>query len=156
METRVISDDREGMLAALEAAQGARDDVPVGAVVVLDGRVLSEACNQVVALGDPTAHAEVVALREASGKIGAPRLDGATLYVTMEPCLMCAGAIVQARVSKLVYGCDDPKAGAVRSLYTVLSDARLNHNPRVVAGVLAKECAALVKRFFESLRHGER
>jgi tRNA(adenine34) deaminase len=136
---------------ALEAAgpAAATGDVPVGAVVVgPDGRVLAEACNEREATGDPTAHAEVLALRRAAGALGTWRLDGCTLAVTLEPCTMCAGALVLARVARLVYGAVDEKAGAVGSLWDVVRDRRLNHRPEVVGGVLAEECGALLRAFF--------
>jgi tRNA(adenine34) deaminase len=124
-------------------------DVPVGAVIVdADGRELAAGCNAREALGDPTAHAEVLALRAAAAARGEWRLDGCTLAVTVEPCTMCAGAIVLARVDRLVFGAWDPKAGAVGSLWDVVRDRRLNHRPEVVGGVLAEECAALLDAFF--------
>lgn len=149
-------DDSSAMKAALEeaalATRTSTPDVPVGAVVVLEGRIVGRGRNQVEARGDPTLHAELVAIREAVTAVGARRLAGATLYVTLEPCLMCAGAIVQARLARVVFGCDDPKAGAVRSLYTALSDPRLNHRCQVEGGVLAEECSRLLTGFFETLR----
>src|SRR5258706_11571198 len=119
-------------LAALE-----EDEVPVGAVIVHDGRVVAAAHNQREQLRDPTAHAEMIAITQAAEALGSWRLEGCTLYVTLEPCPMCAGAIVQARIPRLVYGATDPKAGAVRSLFEVLGDKRLNHQAEVIAGVLA-------------------
>jgi tRNA(adenine34) deaminase len=147
-------DDVEAMGLALEQAReaAARDEVPVGAVLVAGDRVLARAGNRVEASGDPMAHAEVLALREAAAAHGREALRGATLYVTMEPCPMCAGALVLARVARVVMGCDDPKAGAVRSLYTVLSDSRLNHRCRVTAGVRSAEAASLLESFFERVR----
>lgn len=128
-------------------------DVPVGAIVVAeDGRILSRGRNAREATGDPTAHAEILALREAAAALGHWRLLGATLYVTLEPCPMCAGALVNARVARVVYGCDDPKAGAVGSLFTIGQDARLNHRFEVRKGVLASECAGRLKAFFAKLR----
>jgi tRNA(adenine34) deaminase len=129
-----------------------RDEVPVGAVVVLDGTVIGAAHNRRELDEDPTAHAEMLALRQAAARLGSWRLCGARLYVTLEPCVMCAGALVHARVEELVYGCDDPKAGAVRSLYQICEDARLNHRLRVTGGVLAETCGRLLSEFFAGLR----
>lgn len=142
------------MRQALEAAAaGAREDeVPVGAVVVLGGEVLARAWNRPRGLSDPTAHAEVLALREAARSLGNYRLPGATLYVSLEPCAMCVGAMLQARIARLVFGALDPKAGAAVSLYRLAEDARLNHRLEVIGGVLAEESAALLKEFFERLR----
>lgn len=142
------------MRQALEAAAaGAREgEVPVGAVVVLGGEVLARAWNRPRGLSDPTAHAEVLALREAARSIGNYRLPGATLYVTLEPCAMCVGAMLQARIARLVFGALDPKAGAAVSLYRLAEDERLNHRLEVIGGVLAEESAALLKEFFERLR----
>ncbi len=146
-------DDVAAMAVALEQAQAAfgEGEVPVGAALVSKGRVLALGRNRVEATGDPTAHAEMVAIREAVA--AGVSLRDATLYVTMEPCPMCAGAIVLARIPRVVFGCDDPKAGAVRSLYTVLSDSRLNHRCRVTGGVQAQACAGLLTRFFEERRN---
>lgn len=128
-------------------------DVPVGAVVLgPDGDVVGCGCNQREATGDPTAHAEVIALRQAARATGTWRLAGCTLVATLEPCTMCAGATVQARLDRLVYGATDPKAGAVGSLWDVVRDRRLNHRPEVLAGVLAAECAEPLTRFFRSHR----
>lgn len=127
-------------------------EVPIGAVVVIDGAILGRAHNAPIALADPTAHAEVLALREAARKVGNYRLTGATLYVTVEPCAMCCGAALQARVARLVYGAADPKAGAVESLYRLLDDARWNHRVVVRGGVLSDECGAVLRQFFESRR----
>ncbi len=128
-------------------------DVPVGAVVVdADGTVLGAAGNERERTGDPTAHAEIVALRRAAAAVGSWRLDGLTLLVTLEPCTMCAGALVLARVARCVYGADDPKAGAVGSLWDVVRDRRLNHRPEVVTGVLAEEAAELLRQFFAGRR----
>ena len=124
-------------------------DVPVGAVVLdAAGQVLAEACNERELTGDPTAHAEVLALRLAASRLGSWRLSGCTLVVTLEPCTMCAGALVLARVDRLVYGAPDPKAGAAGSLWDVVRDRRLNHRPEVIGGVLAAECAELLRAFF--------
>lgn len=135
--------------AALAAAGG---DVPVGAVVLLEGRVLSRRHNEREAACDPTAHAEVLALREAATILGSWRLGGATLVVSLEPCPMCAGAAVAARVGRVVYGAADPKAGACGSLYNVCADPRLNHEPEVLPGVLGEDCAELLRGYFESKR----
>lgn len=128
-------------------------DVPVGALVVgPDGDVLGRGHNAREAAGDPTAHAEMVALRAAASSVGGWRLEGCTLVVTLEPCTMCAGALVLARVRRLVYGAEDPKAGAVGSLWDVVRDRRLNHRPEVVRGVLADECGGLLRAFFGTHR----
>ena len=127
-------------------------DIPVGAVVVRDGRVLGAAGNERELRGDPTAHAEILALRVAAGRSRSWRLEGATLYVTLEPCVMCAGAALSARVARLVYGPQDPKAGAALSLYNVPQDPRLNHLVEVVPDVLADESSALLRRFFADRR----
>ncbi|HEX7189230.1 MAG TPA: tRNA adenosine(34) deaminase TadA [Actinomycetes bacterium] len=143
------------MRLALAEAAGAlpTGDVPVGAVV-LDptGQVIGRGHNVREADGDPTGHAEVRALREAARTVGEWRLDGCSLVVTLEPCTMCAGALVLARVARLVYGADDPKAGAVGSLWDVVRDRRLNHRPEVVGGVLADECAEVLQAFFRTHR----
>ncbi len=144
----------EYMQLALDEARKAFeiDEVPVGALVVREGIILSRAHNLMEALQDPTAHAEVLAIREAADKLENWRLEGATLYVTKEPCPMCAGAIVNARLSKVVYGCRDEKGGAVDSLYHILSDTRLNHQAEVVPDVLSDESAGLLKDFFKNKR----
>ena len=138
-------------LAAAELA-GDRGEVPVGAVVVVGGEVVAVAHNERETGSDPTAHAEILALRRAAAALGRWRLTDADLYVTMEPCPMCAGALVNARVRRLYFGCDDPKAGAVRTLFTLAEDPRLNHRVEVSAGVLAEECGGRLRAFFESLR----
>ena len=141
-------------LALAEAARAPRTgDVPVGAVVVAsDGTVLGRGRNEREALGDPTAHAEIFALRSAAAAVGSWRLSGCTLVVTLEPCTMCAGALVLARVDRLVYGAVDAKAGAVGSLWDVVRDRRLNHRPEVTSGVRAEESAALLRTFFRRQR----
>lgn len=146
--------DHEYMRAALAlaAAAAAVGDVPVGALVVLDGAVIGVGGNTREQRADPTGHAEIVALREACHNRGRWRVDGATLYVTLEPCPMCAGAIVNARVARLVYAAADPKAGAVRSLYRLCDDPRLNHRLEIVPGVLAERSAALLQDFFRRAR----
>ncbi len=144
----------EYMQLALEEARKAFeiDEVPVGALVVREGIILSRAHNLMEALQDPTAHAEVLAIREAADKLENWRLEGATLYVTKEPCPMCAGAIVNARLSRVVYGCRDDRGGAVDSLYHILSDKRLNHQAEVVPDVLSEESAGLLRSFFRGKR----
>ena len=127
-------------------------EVPVGAVVVVDGAIVGRAHNEPIALVDPTAHAEILALRAAAQKIGNYRLPGATLYATLEPCAMCCGAIIQARLAGLVYGAADPRAGAVESHHRLLDDPRLNHRVEARGGVLADECGTLLKTFFETKR----
>jgi tRNA(adenine34) deaminase len=141
-------------LAAAEEAAG-RGEVPVGAVVVVGDEIVAVAHNERETGSDPTAHAEILALRRAAAALGSWRLTGADLYVTMEPCPMCAGALVNARVRRLYFGCDDPKAGAVRTLYSLVDDPRLNHRVEVVPGVLAAEGAALLRSFFSRLRQPE-
>jgi tRNA(adenine34) deaminase len=138
-------------LAEAEAAAG-RGEVPVGAVVVVRGEIVAVAHNERETASDPTAHAEILALRRAAAALGSWRLVDAELFVTMEPCPMCAGALVNARVRRLYFGCDDPKAGAVRTLYSLVDDPRLNHRVEVVPGVLAAEGAALLRGFFSRLR----
>ena len=136
-----------------EARRGAREnEVPVGAVVVKDGRVIARAHNRPVRLNDPSAHAEVLALRRAARKLGNYRLVGCTLYVTIEPCVMCVGTIVQARLRRLVFGAADPKAGACGSALNVLNDAKLNHRVEVQSGILAVECAGILRGFFRERR----
>ncbi|MFI6702441.1 tRNA adenosine(34) deaminase TadA [Streptomyces sp. NPDC050509] len=139
-------------LALDEAVRAGRSgDVPVGAVVLSpDGTTLATAHNEREATGDPTAHAEVLAIRRAAGKLGAWRLTDCTLVVTLEPCTMCAGAIVQSRLDRVVFGALDEKAGATGSLWDVVRDRRLNHRPEVIHGVLAEECATLLTTFFRS------
>src|ERR1700690_3222051 len=142
------------MRAALAAAReaGESGEVPVGAVVVMEGRIVSRAGNRTIADCDPTGHAEVIALREAARKIGNYRLLGATLYVTIEPCAMCAGAMIQARIARLVYGADDAKGGAGRSCFSILGHERLDHRVEVVSGALAEESAGLLRDFFAARR----
>lgn len=130
------------------------DDVPVGAVVVRNGEVIAARHNERELSGDPTAHAEVLALRDAAAVVGHWRLHDCTLVVTLEPCAMCAGALVNARIGRVIYGADDPKAGAVRSLFTIADDSRLNHRARVEHGVLAAESSAMLQAFFAARRSG--
>jgi tRNA(adenine34) deaminase len=150
-----MHDDEHWMTIALDEARAAAaaGDVPVGAVIVADDTLIGRGRNRRELDRDPTAHAEIVALREAAHALGMWRVE-ATLYVTQEPCPMCAGALVNARVKRLVYGCTNPKAGAVSTLYSIVTDARLNHRMEVVAGVLAEQCAAELQRFFAELRRG--
>ena len=147
-------DDADLMRLALDEAELARSagEVPVGAVVVVDGEVVARRHNEREATGDPTGHAELLAVRDAARSVGSGRLDGATVVVTLEPCPMCAGALVNSRIARLVYGADDPKAGAVGSLYNLGADPRLNHEYEVETGVLADECAALLTSFFAGRR----
>lgn len=153
-ELSSFAEDGRWMLEALREAEraGRRGEVPVGAVVVGAGRVLGRAGNAIEAAQDPTAHAEMLALRQAAATLGTRRLLATTLYVTLEPCAMCAGAVVLARVPRLVFGAADPKAGACGSLRNVAEDPRLNHRCQVRGGVLERECAELLKGFFMALR----
>lgn len=150
--------DHDGWMgAALEEARaaGERKEVPVGAVVIHGGEIIGRGGNRTETLQDPTAHAEVLALRAAAASLGSWRLSGATLYVTIEPCAMCAGACVLARIERLVFGAPDPKAGMCGSLGNVVADPRLNHRPAVLGGVRASECGALLTEFFRYRRGGE-
>ncbi len=150
-----VSDELiEAMRSALQQARDAlnHDDVPVGAVVLHEGRIIAARHNERENHQDPTAHAEVLALRDAAEVLGRWRLDDCTLVVTLEPCVMCAGALLNARIGQLVYGAADLKGGATASLYNVCADPRLNHNPPVTHGVLAAESAALLEQFFASRR----
>jgi tRNA(adenine34) deaminase len=146
--------DEYFMRLALREAERAvdHDDVPVGCVIAAGGELIAAAPNERELRGDPTAHCEVLALREAAAKLGSWRLDGAVLYVTLEPCAMCAGAIVLARVPRVVYGATDPKAGAAGSVLDVLGEPKLNHRPTVAGGLLAEESAALLRGFFADRR----
>jgi tRNA(adenine34) deaminase len=142
------------MAQAYEQAQAAwvADEVPVGAGIVCEGSVIAAAHNGREQLRDPTAHAEMVAITQAAAALNSWRLEGCTLYVTLEPCPMCAGAILQARINTLVYGADDPKAGAVDSLFRLLGDSRLNHQTEVVRGVMAEPCGKILTDFFSAKR----
>ncbi len=142
------------MHSALEQAQLAMEtgEVPVGAVIVYQERIIAEAYNQRETLKDPTAHAEMIAITQAAEALKSWRLLDCTLYVTLEPCPMCAGAIVQARIPTVIYGADDPKAGAVRSLFNITSDVRLNHQAVVIGGVLQEQCRAILQEFFAAQR----
>lgn len=146
--------DIEYMRLALEEARIAAQsgEVPVGAILVLGGEVLARAGNRTIRDCDPTAHAEMVVLRAAARALGNYRLVDTALYVTIEPCSMCAGAMIQARIGRLVYGCDEPRGGAVRSCFAVLSHTQLNHHVEVTAGLLADECAAVLQTFFAARR----
>ena len=151
--TDAQEDARYVDLALVEARRAAdAGEVPIGAVVVLDGMVIARAHNAPITLHDPTAHAEVLALRAAARETGNYRLERTSVYTTVEPCLMCCGALVHARVARLVYGAADPKAGAAASLYRILDDGRLNHRVEVTAGVRAEECDALLTEFFRARR----
>ena len=154
MTGRFFPRDEYFMRLALREAERAleHDDVPIGAVVVRDGEVIGAGANERELRGDPTAHAEVLALREAAARLGSWRLLECSLYVTLEPCAMCAGAIILARVPRLVYGAVDPKAGMAGSVLDVLGEPRLNHRPEVAAGLLAEESASLLQDFFSSRR----
>lgn len=141
---------RRALRLALDAE--AAGEVPVGAIVVLDGEVVGEGFNAPISCSDPTAHAEVQALRAASARAGNYRLPGSTLYVTLEPCAMCAGAIMHARVAQVVFGAADPKTGAAGSVVNLFAESRLNHHAQVLGGVLADECMAILQRFFARKR----
>jgi tRNA(adenine34) deaminase len=153
-----LSDDEKWMREALLLAERATQtgDVPVGALIVRDGEVIAASHNRKEERNNPLAHAEILAIEEASRRLGCWRLSGCTLYVTLEPCLMCAGAIIHGRIDRVVYATPDPKTGAVDSLYSVLADARLNHSPVVVSGVLRDEAATMLKSFFRRLRDGSK
>ena len=154
MEQTQAQIDERYMRLAIDAAHIAEEngDVPIGAVIVYQDRVIGRAYNQREQLTDPTAHAEIVALTQAATFMETWRLHGCTIYVTLEPCPMCAGALVLGRLDRLVYGCDDPKAGACGSLYDIVRDERLNHRLEVTSGVLANECAKLLQDFFRERR----
>jgi tRNA(adenine34) deaminase len=141
---------REALAEATAAA--ALDEVPVGCVIVVDGKIVGRGGNRRETAADPTAHAEILAIRQAAQAVAGWRLVGATLYVTQEPCPMCAGAIVNARIDRVVFGCDNPKAGSAKTLFALLTDPRLNHRAEVTGGVLAAECGAILTQFFERLR----
>lgn len=147
-------EDLKFMNYALSEAKKAGDkgEVPIGAVIVVDGRVIGRGHNLRESKNDPTAHAEMVAIRKAASRLNAWRLTNSTIYVTVEPCVMCIGAIVLARIPRLVFGCLDPKGGAVGSLYDMSNDKRLNHRVKVTSGVMAEEAQALLKDFFRNLR----
>ena len=151
---QILKDDQTYMKMAIEQAVIAEEkgDVPIGAVVVYENQVIGRAYNQREQLNDPTAHAEIIALTQAAAFIESWRLGGCTMYVTLEPCAMCAGALVLGRLDRLVFGCDDPKAGACKSLYNIVRDERLNHRLEVTSGVLADECSEQLQAFFQRRR----
>lgn len=153
-ESPLVDWDATFMRQAFNLAQQAmeQDEVPVGAVVTLGQRVIGAGWNQREALQDPTAHAEMIAITQAAASLESWRLEGCTLYVTLEPCPMCAGALVQSRIARVVYGARDPKAGAVDSLFRLLDDPRLNHRAEVTGGVLADQCGGLLSHFFQEKR----
>ena len=142
------------MQMALEEARSAAaaGEVPIGALLIYDGKVRSRSGNRTIRDFDPTAHAEIIVIREAARLLGNYRMAGTTLYVTLEPCSMCAGAMIQARIPRLVYGADDPKGGAVRSCFEILTNATLNHQVEVVPGLLAADCASVLQSFFAARR----
>jgi tRNA(adenine34) deaminase len=147
-------EDQKYMQLAINQAQiaEANGDVPIGAVIVYQNQIIGKAYNQRQQLQDPTAHAEIIAITQAAAFLESWRLHDCTMYVTLEPCPMCAGALVLARMDRLVYGCDDPKTGAVRSLYNIVQDERLNHRLEVTSGVLAEECSEILQTFFQRRR----
>ena len=147
-------EDRQFMKLAIEQAKVAEenDDVPIGAVIVHNSKIIGKAYNQREQLQDPTAHAEIIALTQAAAAIGSWRLEGCRMYVTLEPCPMCAGALVLSRMDRLIFGCNDSKAGACRSLYNIVQDERLNHRLEVTSGVLREECSRLLQDFFQKRR----
>nr|ART37126.1 D69 [uncultured bacterium] len=147
--------DELWMTEALNLAReaGAAGEVPVGAVVVLDGQIIGRGFNQPISRQDPTAHAEVVALRDAATRLGNYRLPGATLYVTLEPCMMCAGAMMHARLARVVFGAADPKTGVAGSVLDLFGEARLNHHAEITGGVRAEECGQLLSSFFAARRN---
>jgi len=149
-----IADDRNFMALAIEEARkgGESGEVPVGAVAVIDGQVVAHGHNQPIAMADPTAHAEILVLRDAARTAHSYRLEELAIYVTLEPCVMCIGAMVNARVARLVYGARDEKAGALGSVYDIGRDGMLNHRIEVTSGILAEECARTLREFFESVR----
>ena len=153
-----VNDDAHFMRIALAAAAeaGEQGEVPVGAVVVADGALIGRGFNAPISKHDPSAHAEIAALRDAAAKLGNYRLPVCDLYVTLEPCAMCAGAIMQARIRRLVFGAPDPKTGACGSVVDLFAEPRLNHHTTVTGGVLAEECGALLKEFFVGRRNGAR
>jgi tRNA(adenine34) deaminase len=151
-----MTDDERWMEYALREAEQAykRKEVPIGAVVIMDNRIIGKGYNQIESLQDPTAHAEIIAITAAATYTGSRRLDQCTLYVTLEPCTMCAGAIVLARIPRLVFGASDPKAGACGTLYNIVQDERLNHRVETIPGILAERCGAMLSEFFVKVRAG--
>ncbi len=150
----ITKNDEDFMRLAIAQAEIAEDngDVPIGAVIIYESQIIGKAYNQREQLKDPTAHAEIIALTQAAAFLQSWRLDGCTMYVTLEPCPMCAGALVMARVDRLVYGCDDPKAGACKSLYNIVQDERLNHRLEVTSGILEDQCREQLQEFFARRR----
>lgn len=150
-----MPNDTDWMQYALKLAERAQQEgeVPVGAVLVLNDEIIGAGWNRPIAAHDPTAHAEIMALRAGAEKLGNYRLNNTTLYVTLEPCVMCAGAMVHARIKRLVFGASDPKAGAIKSVFNILDSARLNHRVEYVGGILSDECGAMLSRFFEARRN---
>ena len=155
-----MTDDRDQAYMALALSEAMKafdaDEVPVGAVIVHDGKIIGRAHDQRELLNDPTAHAEMIAITQAASELESWRLDGCTMYVTLEPCVMCAGAIVLARLPRLVYGAPNPKAGAVGTLYDIPRDTRLNHTVEVTSGVLERECGEILTEFFSRKRNKEK
>lgn len=149
-----MPNDTDWMQHALKLAERTQQEgeVPVGAVLVLNDEIIGAGWNRPIAAHDPTAHAEIMALRAGAGKIGNYRLNDTTLYVTLEPCVMCAGAMVHARIKRLVFGASDPKAGAIKSVFNILDSTRLNHRVEYTGGILADECGGMLSRFFEARR----
>jgi tRNA(adenine34) deaminase len=149
-----FNEDQRFMGTAIEQARIAEEngDVPIGAVIVHEGKIIAKAYNQRQQLQDPTAHAEIIALTQAAAALESWRLNGCTMYVTLEPCPMCAGALVLSRMDRLVYGCDDPKAGACKSLYNIVTDERLNHRLEVTTGVMEEQCRQQLQDFFARRR----
>ena len=147
-------DDAAGMQAALAEARAAalHGEVPIGCVIVAGGRIVARAGNRTITDCDPTAHAEIVALRAAAKELRNYRMNDAAAYVTVEPCAMCAGAMIQARIARLIYGCDDPKGGAARTCFKIFEHPALNHRVQVLGGVLAEECAGVMQNFFAARR----
>ena len=155
LEETQAQKDQQYLRAAITAAKIAEEngDVPIGAVIVYKGQIIAKAYNQREQLKDPTAHAEIIALTQAAAALENWHLNGCTMYVTLEPCPMCAGALVLSRMDRLVYGCDDPKTGACKSLYNIVQDERLNHRLKVTSGVLAEECGRQLQNFFSQRRN---
>jgi len=149
-----FEDDKRYMKTAIEQAKIAEEngDVPIGAVIVYKNQIIGKAYNQREQLNDPTAHAEIIALTQAAAFMESWHLNGCTMYVTLEPCPMCAGALVLSRMDRLVFGCDDPKTGACKSLYNIVQDERLNHRLEVTSGILAEDCSKLLQDFFQRRR----
>jgi len=154
----MLDDNQRYMQYAVREAQRAWEigEVPIGCVIVLDGAIIGKAHNQREMLQDPTAHAEMLAITQAASHVGSWRLEGAKLYVTLEPCPMCAGAIILSRIDEVYFGAFDPKAGAVGTLMNLLEDTRFNHQPKVFPGLMQEECGALLSEFFREIREGRR